>query len=76
MLNSGIDESGGILVPISPRTCHTDLHSDSASFESGPPCLRPDFSGTTLSFLPLRLILAIDFMYAAFNVLSNVFLYS
>ena len=29
--------------------------------ESGPPCLIPDLSGNTLSFSPLRMMLAVGF---------------
>ena len=39
------------------------------SGESGHPCLFPDLRGDTFSFLPLRIMFAVDLLYMAFTVL-------
>ena len=48
------------------RTSNTVLNK---SVESGHPCLVPDLSGKALSFCPLSMMLAVDFLYVAFIML-------
>ena len=39
---------------------------------SGHPCCVPDLRGRALSFFPLRMILAVGFLYTAFIIMSYV----
>ena len=41
------------------------------SGESGHPCLLPDLEGNAFSFCPLRMMLAVGFLYMAFIMLRN-----
>ena len=49
----------------SDRTSNTMLNR---SGERGHPCLVPDFSGTTLNFCPLSVMLALGLSYMAFLI--------
>ena len=49
------------------KTSNTMLNN---SGESGEPCLVPGLRGKALSFSPLRMILAVGFLYLAFMILK------
>ena len=51
------------------KTSNTMLNN---SGESGHPCCVPDLRGKALSFSPLRMILAVGFLYMAFMMLRHV----